>query len=136
MNWVMAVGIRWQRHFSLSQTSFRLSTGQTITIYKATQKGKGARLVEQGFHPADFPCHPPNADGKCYFAAPNNRSLAEEYYRYYKDGILEVTIESEVYDRNFKPLERSYQGGEQVELPIPHDLFPILNQCPRVLKPR
>jgi hypothetical protein len=92
--------------------------------------------VGQGFHPDDFPYHPPNADGKCYFAAPNSRSLAEEYHRYYKDGILEVTIDSEIYDRYFKPHERPYQGGAQVELPISHDLFSLLNQYPRVLKPR
>lgn len=92
--------------------------------------------MEQGFQPADFPYHPPTADGKCYFAAPNSRGLAEEYYRYYKDGILEVTIDVAIYEQYFKPLERSYQGGEQVELPIPHDLFSILNQYPRVLKPR
>jgi hypothetical protein len=109
---------------------------QTITIYKATQKGKGRSLVEEGFYPADFPCRPPNGDGKCYFAAPSSRSLAEEYHRYYKDGILEVTIDLEIYDQYFKPLEKPYQGGEQFELPIPHDLFPILNQYPRVLKPR
>jgi hypothetical protein len=113
-----------------------LNTIETVTIYKATQKGKGQRLVEQGFQPTDFPYHPPTADGKCYFAAPNSRGLAEEYHRYYKDGILEVTIDSAIYERYFKPLERPYQGGEQVELPIPHDLFPILNQYPSVLKPR
>lgn len=109
---------------------------QTVTIYKATQKGKGQRLVEQGFQLADFPCHPPTADGKCYFAAPNSRGLAEEYHRYYKDGILEVTIDSASYEQYFKPLEKPYQGVEQVELPVPHDLFPILNQYPRILKPR
>lgn len=92
--------------------------------------------MEQGFQPADFPYHPPTADGKCYFAAPNSRGLAEEYHRYYKDGILEVTIDSAIYKQYFKPLERPYQGGEQVELPIPHDLFAILNQYPRVLKSR
>jgi hypothetical protein len=113
-----------------------LNTIQTITIYKATQKGKGQQLIEQGFQPADFPYNPPNADGKCYFAAPNSRSLAEEYHRYYKDGILEVTIDLETYAQYFKPLEKPYQGGEQVELPISHDLFSILNQYPRVLKPR
>jgi hypothetical protein len=112
-----------------------LGTVQTITIYKATQKGKGQRLVEQGFQPTDFPYHPPNADGKCYFAAPNSRSLAEEYHRYSKDGILEVTIDLETYNRYFKPLDKPYQGVEQVELPIGHDLFAILNQYPRVLKP-
>jgi hypothetical protein len=109
---------------------------QTVTIYKASQKGKGQRLVEQGFQPADFPYHPPLADGKCYFAAPNSRDLAEEYHRYYKDGILEVTIDSGIYEQYFKPLEKPYQGGEQVELPVPHDLFPMLNQYPRILKPR
>jgi hypothetical protein len=113
-----------------------LNTIQTVTIYKATQKGKGQHLVEQGFQPADFPYHPPTADGKCYFTAPNSRGLAEEYHRYYKDGILEVTIDAAIYEQYFKSLERPYQGGEQVELPIPHDLFPILNQYPRVLKPR
>jgi hypothetical protein len=109
---------------------------QFITIYKATQKGKGQIIAELGFNPDDFPCHPPIADGKCYFAAPNSRSLAEEYNRYYKDGILEVTIDAEIYEQYFKPLEKLYQGGEQFELPIPHNLFPILNQYPRVLKPR
>lgn len=113
-----------------------MNTINTITIYKATQKGKGQNLVERGFHPDDFPYHPPTADGKCYFAAPNSRSLAEEYHRYYKDGILEVTIDSEIYEQYFQPLEKPYQGTEQFELPVPHDLFPILNQYPRVLKPR
>jgi hypothetical protein len=109
---------------------------QTVTIYKATQKGKGQWILEQGFQPIDFPHQPPNADGKCYFAAPNSRSLAEEYHRYYKDGILEVTIDSLTYEKYFQPLERPYQGSEQMELPIPQDLFFILNQYPRILKPR
>jgi hypothetical protein len=113
-----------------------LKTIQRITIYKATQKGKGQRLMEQGFQPVDFPENLPHADGKCYFAAPNSRSLAEEYNRYYKDGILEVTIDLETYAKYFQPLEKPYQGGEQLELPISHDLFPILNQYPRVLKSR
>jgi hypothetical protein len=113
-----------------------LSAIQPVTIYKATQKGKDQQLVERGFQSTDFPSHPPTADGRCYFAAPNSRSQAEEYHRYYKDGILEVTIDSAIYEQYFKPLERPYQGGETIELPIPHDLFPILNQYPRVLKPR
>jgi hypothetical protein len=109
---------------------------QTVTIYKAAQRGKGQKIVEQGFLPSDFPSCPPNADGKCYFAAPNSRSLAEEYQRYYKDGILEVIIDLNTYDLYFRDLEKPYQGGEQFELPIPHELFPILNQFPRTLKQR
>lgn len=92
--------------------------------------------MEHGFQAADFPYHPPTADGKCYFAAPGSRGLAEEYHRYYKDGILEVTIDAITYEQYFKSLEKPYQGGEQVELSIPHDLFPLLNQYPRVLKSR
>jgi hypothetical protein len=113
-----------------------LNALQTVTIYKAPQKGKGQKLLENGFQVEDFPYSPPNADGKCYFAAPNSRSLAEEYNKYYKDGILEVTIDGEVYDQYFKLLERPYQGGAQIELPIPQNLFSILNQFPRVLKPQ
>lgn len=93
-------------------------------------------MWSRDFNLLDFPYHPLTADGKCYFAAPHSRGLAEEYHRYYKDGILEVTIEAATYGQYFKSLEKPYQGGEQVELPIPHDLFPLLNQYPRVLKPR
>jgi hypothetical protein len=109
---------------------------RTVTIYKATQRGKGRQLAERGFHPSDFPCSPPNADGRCYFAAPGSRGLAEEYNRYYKDGILEVTIDRETYDQYFQRVEKPYQGGDLYELPVPHDLFELLNQYPRVLKPR
>lgn len=107
---------------------------QTVTIYKAPQKEKEQKLLEDGFQPKNFPYSLPNADGKCYFAAPNSRSLTEEYNKYYKDGILEVTIDQETYNKYFKSLERPYQGGELIELPIPHSLFPVLNQFPRILK--
>lgn len=113
-----------------------LDSLQTVTIYKATQKGKGQKILNEGFQPPDFPYNPPYADGKCYFAAPNSRILAQEYNHYYKDGILEVTIDKANYNKYFKALERPYQGGSQIELPIPHSLFPILNQFPRVLKPQ
>lgn len=113
-----------------------MDSAQTVTIYKAPQKGKGQNYLKEGFQPSDFPFNPPNADGKCYFAAPNSRSLAEEYSKYYKGGVLEVTIDKETYDEYFKPLERPYQGGSQIELPIPQSVFPILNKFPRVLKPK
>lgn len=106
----------------------------TVTIYKAPQPGKAEKLLKNGFQATDFPNNPTYADGKCYFAAPNSRSLAEEYKNHYKQGILEVTIDKETYDQKFKPLERPYQGGVSVELAIPHSLFPTLNQFPRVLK--
>jgi hypothetical protein len=47
-------------------------SSQTVTIYKAPQKGKGQKLLEQGFQPIDFPYNSPHLDGNCYFAGPND----------------------------------------------------------------
>ena len=71
---------------------------QTVTIYKAPQKGKAQKLLQEGFTPADFPYNPPYTDGSCYFAGPNDRSIAEEFNHSYKDVILEVSIDRESYD--------------------------------------
>jgi len=110
-----------------------------VTIYKAPQKDKGQKLLKEGFQPADFPSNPPYLDGSCYFAGTNDRSIAEEYNQSYQDGILEVIIDQVIYDQYFKPLEYRYDekdGCERTEVVIPQSLFPILNQFPRILKPR
>ncbi|WP_243146870.1 hypothetical protein [Scytonema sp. UIC 10036] len=65
-----------------------VNQGETVTIYKAPQKRKGQKLLKEGFQPVDFPYNPPYADGNCYFAGPNDRSIAEEYNQSYKEGIL------------------------------------------------
>jgi hypothetical protein len=110
------------------------SSEQTVTIYKAPQPGKAEKLLKDGFQPMDFPYNPPYVDGKCYFADPKSRSLAESYNNHYQQGILEVTMDRQTYNQYFKMLERPYQGGSGRELAIPHSLFPILNQFPRILK--
>lgn len=115
------------------------SSGQPITIYKAPQKGKGQKLLEEGFQSADFPSNPPYFDGNCYFAGPNDRSIAEEFNQSYKEGILEVAIDQESYEKDFKPLEYRYDEKddcERIEVVVPQSLFPTLNQFPRVLKQR
>jgi len=61
---------------------------QTVTIYRAPQKGKSQKLLKEGFQPVDFPYNPPYADGSCYFAGANDRSIAEEFNQSYKEGIL------------------------------------------------
>lgn len=112
---------------------------QSVTIYKAPQKGKGQRLLNEGFQPVDFPYNPPYVDGSCYFAGSNDRSIAEEFNQSYKEVILEVVIDWETYKQYFKPLEYRYDekdGVERIEVVVPQSLFPILNQFPRVLKPR
>ena len=112
---------------------------QTITIYKAPQKGKGQKLLQEGFQPADFPYTPPYLDGKCYFAGPNDRSIAEDFNQSYQEGVLEVSIDRETYDRVFRWLEYRYDekdGYERIEVIVPQSVFPILNQFPRILKSR
>jgi hypothetical protein len=64
---------------------------QVITIYKAPQKGKGQKLLKEGFDPIDFPYNPPYLDGNWYFAGSNDPSIAEEFNQSYKEGILEVS---------------------------------------------
>jgi hypothetical protein len=112
---------------------------QTVTIYKAPQKGKGQKLLEEGFQPVDFPYNPPYLDGSCYFAGPKDRSIAEEFNQSYKEGILEVLIDQASYEQEFKSLEYRYDekdDGERLEVVVPQRLFPILNKFPRVLKSR
>jgi hypothetical protein len=48
--------------------STQFLSDQTVTIYKAPQKGKGQKLLQEGFQCADFPYNPPYFDGNCYFA--------------------------------------------------------------------
>ena len=110
---------------------------QFITIYKAPQKGKGKKLLEEGFQAAYFPYNPPYLDGNCYFAGSNDRSIAEEFNQSYKEGILEVVIDLESYEQDFKPLECRYDekdNRERIEVVVPQRLFPVLNQFARVLK--
>jgi hypothetical protein len=112
-------------------------SAQAVTIYKAPQKGKGQKLMKDGFQPVDFPYNPPYVDGSCYFAGPNDRSIAEEFNQSYKEGILEVFIDQISYDKYFKSLEYRYDekdNCERIEVVVPQTLFSILNQFPRVLK--
>jgi hypothetical protein len=117
--------------------SEQIQSAQIVTIYKAPQKGKGQKLLKEGFQPVDFPYNPPYVDGCCYFASPNDRSIAEEFNQSYKEGVLEVIIDQASYNQHFKAFEYRYDekdNCERMEVVIPQSLFPILNQFPRVLK--
>ena len=123
----------------LLMQSGQLASTLSVTIYKAPQKGKGQKLLQEGFQVVDFPHNPPYLDGSCYFAGPNDRSIAEEFNQSYQDGILEVSIDQANYDKYFKQLEFRYDekdNCERIEVVIPQSLFPVLNQFPRVLKSR
>lgn len=61
---------------------------QTVTIYKSPQKYQGQKLLEEGFQPTDFSYYSPYLDGSCYFAGPNDRSIAEEFNQNFKNAWL------------------------------------------------
>lgn len=119
--------------------SGQLPYDQAVTLYKALRRGTSARLLKYGFQPNDFPYNPPYFDGRCYFAGPDDRSIAEEFNQSYQGGILEVTMDRVAYARYFKSLEYCYDvkdDYERIEVVVPHELLPMLNQFPRVLKPQ
>lgn len=120
-------------------TLSRSPYSQIITIYKAPRKDKSESILKYGFQPTDFPYNPPYFDGHCYFAGPDDRSIAEEFNQNYQGGILEVPIDRATYERYLKPLEYCYDikdGCERIEVVVPRELLPMLNQFPRVFKPR
>ena len=41
-----------------------MQPAETVTIYKAPQKGKGQKLLKEGFQPVDFPYNPPSKKGR------------------------------------------------------------------------
>ena len=99
------------------------------SIYKAPQKGLGDILRDQGFHPKNF--SDPDGDNLAYFA--KQRRLAEEFARSYGDGVLEVQIPQDIYDSRISRYEFPYQGGPEIEIPIPHSEFDVLNEATRIL---
>ncbi len=78
--------------------SKQVSPPQAIKLHQALQKSKAQKLLEEGFQPVDFPYMPPYLDGNCYFAGPEDRSIAEEFNQSYGGGILEVLIDAVIYN--------------------------------------
>ena len=108
--------------------------GETQSIYKAPQAGKGQKQLAEGYHPDDFPATQ-GSDGKAYFA--KDKSIADEYAPHgpYGEGVIEVQVPKDVYDARLRQYEQPYQGGPRTELPIPPKEFDVLNNSPRKLHP-
>ncbi|WP_299464601.1 hypothetical protein [uncultured Microscilla sp.] len=100
---------------------------ETVIIYKAPQSGEGKGFLKDGFT-QDF-------RRRAYFAGPGDRWIAEEYNRYYGEGILEIKIPKSVYDEHFKKYEQTYLGERRgIEVVIPKDDYSLLNTFSRELK--
>jgi RHS repeat-associated protein len=108
---------------------------EMVSIYKAPQPGMGDKFMSRGFLKEDFPSGDDN-NGYAYFAGPNDRALAEEYARSYREGVIEIRIPKSDYDLIWKRFEKRYQGGPQMELEIPADTVTALNAYrPWILRP-
>ena len=112
----------------------------TKSIWKAPQPGKAEDQFEDGYRAENFPeaedWVPPGyrEDGGKAFFTPD-REAAEAYAAEYGEGLIEIRIPADVYDEKFAPLERQLDGGPFNEIPVPHDLFDILNESERLLHP-
>jgi hypothetical protein len=58
--------------------------------------------------------------------------LADEYAKHYGEGVIELKVPKDVYDKQLKQYEYPYQGGPYTELPVPHRGFDALNSAERV----
>jgi RHS repeat-associated protein len=107
---------------------------ETVSLWRAPRAGR--EELTNGYSVAN---HPKDAfsDGNAYFAGPNSRSLAEEYARHgpYEDGVLEVRIDKATFEEQFRPFESPYQGGPDTEVPVPQEMFDLLNSYPRFFYP-
>jgi hypothetical protein len=99
----------------------------TENICKAPQPGLGQKLLQVGFHPADFSM--PGGDNMAYFW--KGKGLADVYALHYGEGILEVMVPKDVYRLRLQGHEQFYQGGPHIELPVPHADFDVLNNAMR-----
>jgi RHS repeat-associated protein len=105
--------------------------GETQSIYKAPQRGKGVAQEMYGYREKDFPevKGDPYQNGMVYFA--KERELAEVYARYYGEGVIEIRIPIADYREKYAQYESSYEGGPLTELEIPNKVVEGLNQYPR-----
>jgi hypothetical protein len=103
--------------------------GETQSIFKAPQPGRAQKQLMEGYHPQDFSM--PGGDNRAYFA--KHKSLADEFAQHYGAGVIEVAVPKDLYEMRLKKHEQLYQVGPQIELPIPHEDFDVLNISARKL---
>lgn len=101
------------------------------SLFKAPQPGRGRKLLEVGFLASDFL----DGDRRAYFFKRGDGEVTN-YALHYGEGILEVEIPISVYNERIRKYEQLYQNGPEVEVPIPHSEFDVLNKARRMLYER
>ncbi|MFI9387440.1 RHS repeat-associated core domain-containing protein [Kutzneria sp. NPDC052558] len=100
---------------------------ETVTIYKAPQRGMGECMYTHGFQPSQFQSE--GSNGFAYFT--RDRAVAEKYARSYGEGIISVVVPKRDFDAKFARYEYPYEGGPLTELEIPINSVSQLNSYPR-----
>nr|WTB36112.1 DNRLRE domain-containing protein [Streptomyces sp. NBC_00830] len=100
-----------------------------ISLFKAPQRGLGEHQYKNGYQAADFPSTNGN-DGQAYFGRKYS-FVAEKYAKHFGEGVIEIRIPEEEYNKYFKGYEQSYEGGNEIEVPIPNTAFGRLNSYER-----
>jgi RHS repeat-associated protein len=107
--------------------------GGQVSLFRASPRGQSQADFDHGYDPANFPgsgnAYP---DGRAYFGV-NEPSIAQEYaaLNNYDSQIIETRIPSDVFENIFKDHVSDYDGGPRVQIGVPRDLIPVLNQFPR-----
>lgn len=105
----------------------------TTSLFRASPRGQSASDYAHGYDPENFPgggnSYP---DGRAYFGV-NDSSIAQEYANTagYDSNIIETRIPNSVFESTFKNDVSAYDGGPRMQIGVPRDLIPTLNQYPR-----
>lgn len=96
----------------------------TVSLFKASQRGLGEGHYTNGYKPGDFP------GNGAYFA--REREIADSYAKHYGEGVIETRVPRGVYDEHFAPHEMRYLGTPPgTELAIPPGKLDLLSQFER-----
>ena len=93
----------------------------TVSLFKAPQRGLGETQYTEGYKPNSFP-----GEG-AYFA--KEKEIADSYAKHYGEGVIETRVPTRVYRDNFAQHEMKYLGTPPgTELAIPSQKLDHLSQ--------
>ncbi|KRF39617.1 hypothetical protein ASH01_19930 [Terrabacter sp. Soil811] len=97
----------------------------TVSLFKASQKGLGESHYANGYKPADFP------GNGAYFA--REKEIADSYASHYGEGVIETRVPRGAYDEHLAQYEMKYLGAPPgTELAIPPHMLDFVSQFERI----
>lgn len=97
----------------------------TVSLFKASQRGLGESHYANGYAASDFP------GNGAYFA--KEKELADSFATHYGEGVIETKVPRSVYEEHFAQHEMPFLGSPPgTELAIPPDKLELLSQFERI----